>query len=115
MEVLIGLFDLAKLALRLSDWQKLLDRMEAGDKVRAKKQADIKVLDDKIRAEKFPLQKLDIAYAQNKGKQYSEEEDRFLLVRMHHYGLIREDCYDLIKRDIGEWPMFRYVARSSMA
>jgi SWI/SNF-related matrix-associated actin-dependent regulator of chromatin subfamily A member 5 len=65
------------------------------------------VLDRKIKNTPLPLQTLEINYALNKGKQYSEDEDRFLLVRMHYYGLIREDCYDQIKRDIGEWPPFR--------
>lgn len=47
-------------------------------------------------------------YGQNRGKSYSDEEDRFLLVRMHHHGIDRDDCYELIKRDVGEWPLFRF-------
>jgi SWI/SNF-related matrix-associated actin-dependent regulator of chromatin subfamily A member 5 len=54
------------------------------------------------------MQELRIQYGQNKGKSYSEDEDRFLLVRMHHHGLDRDDCYDLVKRDISEWPSFRF-------
>lgn len=55
------------------------------------------------------MQEIKLQYGQNKGKQYNEEEDRFLLVRMHHHGIDREDCYELVKRDIGEWPLFRQV------
>jgi hypothetical protein len=54
------------------------------------------------------MQELHLAYGQNKGKQYTEEEDRFLLVRLEHWGINREDVYELIKRDAGEWPLFRF-------
>ncbi|KAJ9128074.1 hypothetical protein QFC24_000365 [Naganishia onofrii] len=92
----------------IPDYQKTIDRIEGGEKAREKRQFEIDVLDHKIKNTPLPLQTLDINYGQNKGKQYSEDEDRFLLVRMHYYGLIREDCYDQIKRDIGEWPPFRF-------
>lgn len=94
-------------SLLYSDYQKTIDRIEAGERTREKRQFEIDVLDRKIKNTPLPLQTLEINYALNKGKQYSEDEDRFLLVRMHYYGLIREDCYDQIKRDIGEWPPFR--------
>ncbi|KAJ9103708.1 hypothetical protein QFC20_004712 [Naganishia adeliensis] len=92
----------------IPDYQKTIDRIEAGERTREKRQFEIDVLDRKIKNTPLPLQTLEINYALNKGKQYSEDEDRFLLVRMHYYGLIREDCYDQIKRDIGEWPPFRF-------
>ncbi|KAJ9109046.1 hypothetical protein QFC21_000372 [Naganishia friedmannii] len=92
----------------IPDYQKTMDRIEGGEKAKEKRQFEIDVLDRKIKNTPLPLQTLDINYGQNKGKQYSEDEDRFLLVRMHYYGLIREDCYDQIKRDIGEWPPFRF-------
>lgn len=55
------------------------------------------------------MQELHLTYGQNKGKQYTEEEDRFLLVRLEHWSINREDVYELIKRDAGEWPLFRCV------
>jgi SWI/SNF-related matrix-associated actin-dependent regulator of chromatin subfamily A member 5 len=54
------------------------------------------------------MQELKFQYGQNKGKSYTDDEDRFLIVRMHHHGIDRDDCYELIKRDIGEWPLFRF-------
>lgn len=63
----------------------------------------------KVDSVKYPLQLLKIAYGgQTKGKSYSEEEDRFLLVQLSKYGIGKEDTYDLIKRDISEWPAFRF-------
>ena len=45
---------------------------------------------------------------QTKGKSYSDDEDRFLLVELAKYGIGKDDTYDRIKRDINEWPAFRF-------
>jgi hypothetical protein len=45
---------------------------------------------------------------QTKGKSYSDDEDRFLLVELAKYGVGKEDTYEKIKRDINEWPAFRF-------
>ena len=45
---------------------------------------------------------------QTKGKTYTEEEDRFLLVQLNKYGLTSEGVYDKIKKDISNWPAFRF-------
>ncbi|WVQ73853.1 hypothetical protein IAR50_003434 [Cryptococcus sp. DSM 104548] len=92
----------------LKDWERIMDRVRAGEEKIKEQQDRIDVLHRKIKATRFPLQELKIVYGQNKGKAYSDEEDRFLLVRMHHHGIDRDDCYELIKRDIGEWPLFRF-------
>jgi len=50
-----------------------------------------------------------IVYAnQTKGKSYSDDEDRFLLVELAKYGVGKDDTYEKIKRDINEWPAFRF-------
>lgn len=91
------------------DGEKYLDRISAGESKLREQQERIDSLHKKVKSYSYPMQELKINYGQNKGKSYSDEEDRFLLVRMHHHGLDRDDCYDLIKRDIGEWPLFRSV------
>jgi len=96
-----------QLMLSVADWESQILKIEKAEKAREKVQHDLDVLTNKIGSARYPLQKLDISYGQNKGKQYSDEEDRFLLVRLNHHGMLREDCYDLIKMDIGEWPEFR--------
>ena len=63
----------------------------------------------KVEEVQYPLQQLKITYAnQTKGKSYSEDEDRFLLVEIAKYGVGKEDAYERIKRDINEWPAFRF-------
>jgi len=85
-----------------------MDRIKSGeDKIREQGEK-IGALHRKVKSYGYPMQELKIQYGQNKGKSYSDEEDRFLLVRMHHHGIDRDDCYELIKRDIGEWPLFRF-------
>lgn len=50
-----------------------------------------------------------IQYAnQTKGKSYSEEEDRYLLCQLAKYGVGKEDTFDNIKRDIADFPAFRF-------
>ena len=54
------------------------------------------------------MQEFESNYPTAKGKIYSEEEDRYLLCRLHHYGLKTDDVYERIKRDITEFPVFRF-------
>ena len=54
------------------------------------------------------MQELELNYPTTKGKVYSEEEDRYLLCRLYHYGMQTEDVYDRIKKDITEFPVFRF-------
>ena len=91
------------------DADRLMDRITAGEAKLREQGSRIDALHRKVRSVKYPMQELKFQYGQNKGKSYTEDEDRFLIVRMHHHGIDRDDCYELIKRDIGEWPLFRYV------
>lgn len=62
----------------------------------------------KVAQYRYPMQELQLAYSQTKGKIYNEEEDRYLLCRLAHYGLHSEDVYDKIKKDISDFPVFRF-------
>jgi len=85
-----------------------MDRITTGEAKLREQGSRIDALHRKVRSVKYPMQELKFQYGQNKGKSYTEDEDRFLIVRMHHHGIDRDDCYELIKRDIGEWPLFRF-------
>lgn len=54
------------------------------------------------------MQELELNYPTTKGKVYSEEEDRYLLCRLNHYGMGVDDVYERIKKDITEFPVFRF-------
>ncbi|KAL1410183.1 chromatin remodeling complex Adenosinetriphosphatase [Vanrija albida] len=92
----------------LKDAEKYMDRIKAGEDKLREQHERINALHKKVKSYQYPMQELKLQYGQNKGKSYSDEEDRFLLVRMHHHGIDRDDCYELIKRDVGEWPLFRF-------
>ena len=88
---------------------KQIAKIEAAEDKRDANARLSRVIKKKVDSVKYPLQLLKIAYGgQTKGKSYSEEEDRFLLVQLSKYGIGKEDTYDLIKRDISEWPAFRF-------
>lgn len=54
------------------------------------------------------MQELQINYGNVKQRIYSEEEDRYILCRLAYYGIGSEDLYEKIKRDITEFPQFRF-------
>ncbi len=63
----------------------------------------------KIGSVRYPMQELDLNYPSTKGKIYSaKEEDRYLLVRQAYYGLGADDVFERIKKDITEFPVFRF-------
>ena len=64
------------------------------------------MLSKKIQAVKYPMQELELSYLTTKGKIYSEEEDRYLLCRLHHYNLKTDNIYERIKHDITKFSVF---------
>ncbi|KDQ18160.1 hypothetical protein BOTBODRAFT_63862 [Botryobasidium botryosum FD-172 SS1] len=92
----------------LSDWQRVLGRVVDAEEKREKIRQQEEMLKLKIAQYRYPMQELQIHYTQTKGKIYNEEEDRYLLVRLAHHGLFTEDVYDRIKKDISEFPVFRF-------
>ncbi|EST05585.1 ISWI HAND domain protein [Kalmanozyma brasiliensis GHG001] len=92
----------------LTDSAKLVARIEEGESKLAKQQHQESVLKRKVDMYRQPLLQLKMHYGQNKGKSYSEEEDRFLLVKLAEYGLGEGDTYDRIKKDVMLWHGFRF-------
>ncbi|KAG0164364.1 hypothetical protein DFQ28_004861 [Apophysomyces sp. BC1034] len=93
----------------LSDYEKQISKIERGEN-EIEKQADIQEqLSEKVSRHRVPLQQLKIHYTQpTKGKNYTEEEDRFLLVMLEKYGYGTENVYDHIRREIKSSPLFRF-------
>ncbi|KAI5120574.1 hypothetical protein M0805_002524 [Coniferiporia weirii] len=92
----------------LSEYERIATRIAEGEAKRSKQNSLWKMLSKKIQAVQYPMQELELNYPTTKGKIYSEEEDRYLLCRLHHYGLKAEDVYERIKKDITEFPVFRF-------
>ncbi|EMD32673.1 hypothetical protein CERSUDRAFT_118698 [Gelatoporia subvermispora B] len=92
----------------LSEYPRIKARIEEGEAKRNKRSNLEALLAKKIASVRYPMQELELNYPTTKGKVYSEEEDRYLLCRLNHYGMQTEDVYERIKKDITEFPVFRF-------
>lgn len=92
----------------LADHARIATRIQEGEAKRNKRSNLEALLAEKINSVVYPMQELELNYPSTKGKVYSEEEDRYLLCRLNHYGMKAEDVYERIKRDISEFPVFRF-------
>lgn len=92
----------------LNDWQRIISKIEEGEQKIRRFQDIQSALTNKVKKLKLPLQQLKISYGQNKGKSYTEEEDRFLLVALERLGYGSEDVYELIRQEIRDSPLFRF-------
>lgn len=92
----------------LSDHERILANVEKGE-VKLRKIQDVQdLLTAKIANLRLPLQELKIPYNQSKGKNYTEEEDRFLLVLLEKFGYGTEEVYDKIRYEVRRSPIFRF-------
>ena len=70
----------------LNDWERIIKNIERGE-TRITRAAEIeRAVAAKLAAYRNPWQELRLAYGQNKGKAYTEEEDRFILCTIHELG-----------------------------
>ncbi|KIJ66629.1 hypothetical protein HYDPIDRAFT_174654 [Hydnomerulius pinastri MD-312] len=92
----------------LAEHPRIAARITEGEAKRTKRSNLESLLAKKISSVKHPMQELELNYPTTKGKVYSEEEDRYLLCRLNHYGMRADDVYERIRRDISEFPVFRF-------
>ena len=55
-----------------------------------------------------PFHQLRVQYGTNKGKNYTEEEDRFLVCMLNKLGLDKENVYDELRSRVRKAPQFRF-------
>jgi SWI/SNF-related matrix-associated actin-dependent regulator of chromatin subfamily A member 5 len=70
----------------IADWEKMIEKIEKGEKRIERNQAIEKALRLKVARHKNPWQTLKINYGTNKGKAFTEEEDIFLVCKMNELG-----------------------------
>ncbi|KAF5385038.1 hypothetical protein D9615_000870 [Tricholomella constricta] len=92
----------------LAEAPRIEARIAEGEAKRTKRDNLEFLLARKIASVSHPMQELELNYPTTKGKVYSEEEDRYLLCRLFHYGMQADDVYERIKKDITEFPVFRF-------
>merc|ERR1712088_655222 len=92
----------------LQDSERIMAQIEKGE-ARIQRRALIKkALDAKIARYKAPFHQLRIAYGTNKGKNYTEEEDRFLVCMLHKLGFDKENVYEDLRAAVRCAPQFRF-------
>jgi SWI/SNF-related matrix-associated actin-dependent regulator of chromatin subfamily A member 5 len=92
----------------LNDHERILAQIEKGEQ-RIQRRISVKsALDAKIAKYKAPFYQLRIQYGTNKGKNFTEEEDRFLICRLHELGFDNENIYDELRQSVRSAPQFRF-------
>lgn len=62
-----------------ADWEKFIKNIERGEQRIARKDEMMQAIERKLARYRNPWYELKIQYGQNKGKLYTEEDDRFLV------------------------------------
>ncbi|KAG0325291.1 hypothetical protein BGZ99_000807 [Dissophora globulifera] len=92
----------------IADSERIIAAIEKGES-KLQRQSDIQdQLSSVIHRHRVPLQQLKIAYNQTKTKNYTEEEDRFLVVMLERLGYGTDDVYDRIRDEVRKSPLFRF-------
>ncbi|CAG0923058.1 unnamed protein product [Notodromas monacha] len=92
----------------LQDADKILTQIEKGENKLQKKQMIRKALDAKVKQYRSPFHQIRIQYGTNKGKNYTEEEDRYLVYMLHKLGFDADNIYELLRLSIRDEPAFRF-------
>merc|ERR1711973_1011125 len=92
----------------LQDCDRIMASIEKGESRIQRRALIKKALDAKIARYKAPFHQLRIAYGTNKGKNYTEEEDRFLVCMLHKLGFDKENVYEELRASVRNAPQFRF-------
>ncbi|XP_048400125.1 probable global transcription activator SNF2L1 isoform X3 [Stegostoma tigrinum] len=92
----------------LQDIEKIMAQIERGESRIQRRISIKKALDAKMARYKAPFHQLRIQYGTNKGKNYTEEEDRFLICMLHKMGFDKENVYDELRQCVRNAPQFRF-------
>jgi len=92
----------------LNDYEKYVAQIEKGEQKIQRRQNTKAALELKVNQYKAPTYQLRLAYGGNRGKTFTEEEDRFLVCKLHEFGSDNENVYDEIRQSIRSAPQFRF-------
>ncbi|XP_070553116.1 SWI/SNF-related matrix-associated actin-dependent regulator of chromatin subfamily A member 5-like isoform X2 [Ptychodera flava] len=92
----------------LQDIERIMAQIERGEAKIQRKISIKKALDAKMARYRAPFHQLRIAYGTNKGKNWTEEEDRFLVCMLHKLGFDKENVYDELRTACRQAPQFRF-------
>ncbi|KAI8848985.1 SNF2 family N-terminal domain-containing protein [Chytridium lagenaria] len=87
---------------------KAYSNIEKGERVLQKQFEIQEALTKKITSTRLPLQQLRFNYGQSRGKNFTEEEDRFMIICLEKFGYGTEDVYEKIREEIKTSTLFRF-------
>jgi SWI/SNF-related matrix-associated actin-dependent regulator of chromatin subfamily A member 5 len=85
-----------------------ISQIEKGEEKIERKRAIQAALTAKTSKFRQPFQQLRINYGNNRGKNFTEEEDRFLVCMLQQIGFEYEGAYEMLRREVRKSPAFRF-------
>lgn len=92
----------------LTDIDRIMGQIERGEGKIQRRISIKEAMDVKMTRYKSPFHQLRIQYGTNKGKNYTEEEDRFLICMLHKLGFDKENVYEELRQAVRSAPQFRF-------
>jgi SWI/SNF-related matrix-associated actin-dependent regulator of chromatin subfamily A member 5 len=92
----------------INDYEKIITTIEKGEGKIKRVSVVQDLLAQKVTKYKNPMKDMKFVYGQSKGKHYTEEEDRFLVIKMHELGYTREDLYEFLRYEIRQSRFFAF-------
>merc|ERR1712241_1595161 len=92
----------------LQDIDRIMSQIEKGESKIQRRGLIKKALGAKIARYRAPFHQLRITYGANKGKNYTEEEDRFVVCMLHKLGFDKENVYEELRAAVRAAPQFRF-------
>ncbi|KAJ3319593.1 hypothetical protein HDU93_003673 [Gonapodya sp. JEL0774] len=92
----------------LTESAKAIEQISKGEKDIEYREKIGQLLKEKVARYRHPLQELEITYSANKGRTFTEDEDRFLVVAMAEHGIATDESYEVIRASIREQTAFRF-------
>jgi len=89
----------------VQDWSKIIERISKGEQKLQRRQAITEALNKKVSRTNNPWQTLSVNYGSNKGKTFTDEEDRFLICMMQRLGY---GAWEQLKQEIRKAWNFRF-------
>lgn len=85
-----------------------ISQIEKGEEKIQRKKVIQDALTTKTSKYRQPFQQLRINYGNNRGKNFTEEEDRFLVCMLQQIGFEYEGAYEMLRREVRKSPAFRF-------
>jgi len=95
-------------ANELQDLEKIMAQIERGEAKIERRHSIRRALEAKMGRYRAAFHQLRIQYGTNKGKHYTEEEDRFLVCMLYQLGIDKDNVYDELRAAVRAAPQFRF-------